>query len=125
MIDKVRKLCGIETWESPRDENPIQPGACSKTIMMVLLKDVKEVMLGSDENAYFRLLGDVEGVAPIHLSIGSEHPGQFWIADKDTPGGTYIDGVRCEPLKHYELKENNQLLLGGVQLNVSFVYRRV
>lgn len=33
MIDKVRKLCGIETWESPTDENPIQPGACSTTII--------------------------------------------------------------------------------------------
>lgn len=83
----------------------------------------KVVELGSAGNAYFRLLGDAEGVESFHLAIGSEHPGQYWIVDNDTRGGTFIDGVRCEPFKHYALKEGNLLLLGEVQLDVSFVYR--
>lgn len=80
----------------------------------------KVAVLGSADDAYITL--KAAGVASYHLTIGSDYPGQFWIKDNGSPGGTYIDGVRCEPHRPYQLRGCERIRLGELEIVTELDY---
>ena len=66
------------------------------------------------------LVVDYEGVSRQHASIYRE-PDGFWIADLDSPNGTFVNGhrLRAEPR---QLRNRDRIEVGGKKTPVQWLY---
>lgn len=71
-----------------------------------------EILVGSDQSCRLSYPVNTPGIAPQHCKLLQQNGGVY-LADLGTPGGTWLNGSRCTPMKGYLLKSGDTFWLGS------------
>lgn len=71
-----------------------------------------EILVGSDQSCRLSYPVNTPGIAPLHCKLLQQNGGVY-LADLGTPGGTWLNGSRCTPMKGYLLKSGDTFWLGS------------